>query len=523
MGKNAAIQNTKGHRAALIAAFIIYPTLILLCVIFLCLKNIRDLKDVYIINVTVDLFGMMTGFVLFLCSLIDVQKIGSNNRSNNRYFLYLLNVLYLGLFTDACAWLVDAIPSLRILNIIDNTLYYLCNPISAFFFWMYSSTFFRLDKKLAGLLHRIIRFGLAMAIAIRILNPLFGIYFTVNNAGIYERGWLYPLSMVYSSFVLVGTVVIIIQQRRYIPRHQSVSLLLYVSGPILISILTMAVYGLSLAYGVLMLSFLLMYCLINVDQGRDKAVSDRDLTIATAIQAGILPTEFPAFPDRTDFDIHASMHPAKEVGGDFYDFYMSDDRHLVITMADVSGKGVPASLFMAVSKTMLKDHLSLKLDPAQAMTMVNERLCDNNPGDLFVTLWLGVLDCVTGHLTYINAGHNPPVLIRKNGETSYLEERGDGQFMLAGMPYFQYEEEELTLEPGDGIFLYTDGVTEAKNEEDEFYGEERLLKLLSGLKSYTSREIVETIGSEISIFRGKAVQFDDITMLHLLYKEHYPE
>ena len=131
--------------------------------------------------------------------------------------------------------------------------------------------------------------------------------------------------------------------------------------------------------------------------------------------------------------------------------------------------------------------------PAKSMTDINERLCNNNPGDLFVTLWLGLLDCETGHLTYINAGHNPPILQRAGGETVYLEEQGDGQFMLAGMPYFEYEESELTLEPGDSIYLYTDGVTEAKNVDDEFFGEDRLIKLIDGLREYTPREIVETI------------------------------
>ncbi len=507
---------SKKNRKILMAAFFSYLSLIILCIIFLSFKNLRDIKDVYIINISIDLFGMITGFVLLICTLIDVQKTGSGNRG----FLYLLNVVFLGLFTDACAWLVDAVPSLRILNLIDNTLYYLCNPLAAYCFWRYASEFFRLNKKLAGTLDRIIRTGLCVAIVIRVLNLFFGFYFTVNPAGTYERQWLYPLSMVYSSFVLVAMVAIIIQQRKYISRYQLVCLTLYIVGPVLVSITTIAVYGLSLAYAVLMITLLLMYCLINVDQGRTQMVNDRDLAIATAIQTGLLPSDF---PKRADFDIYASMQAAKEVGGDFYDFYLIDDRHLVITMADVSGKGVPASLFMAVSKAMLKDYMLLIHSPERAMTEINDRLCANNPGDLFVTLWLGLLDCETGQLTYINAGHNPPVLQRAGGETSYLEEQGDGQFMLAGMPSFQYEESELTLHPGDGLFLYTDGVTEAKNEEDEFYGENRLIKLIDGLREYTPREIVETVNREISIFRGKAVQFDDITMLHLRYKEHFSE
>ncbi|MBQ3790555.1 MAG: SpoIIE family protein phosphatase [Lachnospiraceae bacterium] len=501
------------------AAFFSYLSLIILCIILISMKDLRDIKDIYIFNISTDIFGMIMGFVLFICTLIDVQKIGASNRS----FLYLLNVIFLGLFTDACAWLVDAIPSLRILNLLDNTLYYLCNPFAAFFFWRYSAGFFRLDRKLAGFLDRIARIGLFVAVGTCIFNLFFGYYFTINPAGTYERRWLYPVSMIYSSFVLIAVVIILIQQRRFINRNHWVSLVLYIIAPIILSILTMTVYGLSIAYPMLMINLLLMYCLINVDQGRNKMVSDRDLAIATAIQAGFLPSEFPAFPDRTDFDIHASMQAAKEVGGDFYDFYLIDDRHLVITMADVSGKGVPASLFMAVSKTMLKDHMMLIQSPAKSMTDINERLCNNNPGDLFVTLWLGLLDCETGHLTYINAGHNPPILQRAGGETVYLEEQGDGQFMLAGMPYFEYEESELTLEPGDSIFLYTDGVTEAKNVDDEFFGEDRLIKLIDGLREYTPREIVETVNREISIFRGKAVQFDDITMLHLRYKEHFSE
>lgn len=240
-----------------------------------------------------------------------------------------------------------------------------------------------------------------------------------------------------------------------------------------------------------------------------------ELNLASDIQANMLPNIFPAFPERSDFDIYASMTPAKEVGGDFYDFFMVDNDYLAIVMADVSGKGIPAAMFMVIAKTLIKDHAQLGLQPAEVFTRVNTLLCEGNEAGLFVTAWMGVLDLNTGLMTYVNAGHNPPVVIL-DGKVDYL--KSTPGFVLAGLDEFKYKQNTLQLKRGDKIFLYTDGATEATNIHEELYGEDRLLECIRSIEPGTScADALHVVRASIDEFVGEAEQFDDLTMLAFDY------
>ena len=241
-----------------------------------------------------------------------------------------------------------------------------------------------------------------------------------------------------------------------------------------------------------------------------------ELDIARNIQASMLPCIFPAFPERTEFDIYATMNPAKEVGGDFYDFFMVDERHLAIVVADVSGKGVPAALFMVIGKTLIKDHTKPERDLGEVFTEVNELLCESNSEGLFITAFEGVLDLVTGELMFVNAGHEIPFICKGNGFETYKIRAG---FVLAGMEGIRYRCGSMQLEPGDKIFQYTDGVTEATNREMELYGMERLGEVLSKNGAASPETLLSSVKEDIDAFVGDAPQFDDITMLCLEYKE----
>ncbi|MBR6549243.1 MAG: SpoIIE family protein phosphatase [Clostridia bacterium] len=242
-----------------------------------------------------------------------------------------------------------------------------------------------------------------------------------------------------------------------------------------------------------------------------------ELDVAKHIQASMLPCIFPAFPDRKEIDIFASMDPAKEVGGDFYDFFMVDERHLAIVMADVSGKGVPAALFMVIGKTLIKDHTTPGRDLGKVFTEVNNLLCESNSEEMFITAFEGVLDLVTGEFVYVNAGHEMPFICKAGGDFEPYKIRHG--FVLAGMEDMKYRAGSMTLEPGDKIFQYTDGVTEATNTQDELYGMERLGAILNKVKDKTPDEILPCVKEDIDRFVGEADQFDDITMLCLEYKE----
>lgn len=240
-----------------------------------------------------------------------------------------------------------------------------------------------------------------------------------------------------------------------------------------------------------------------------------ELSLASAIQADMLPDSGHALRERKELSLYASMTPAKEVGGDFYDFFQTDKDHLVILVADVSGKGVPASLFMVVAKTLLQSRITGSNTLAEAVAEVNERLCAGNKNGMFVTAWIGVLALSTGMLTYVNAGHNPPLLGSR--EKGYDCLKGRSGFVLAGMEGMIYRQKELKLSPGDTLFLYTDGVTEANDEDGNLYGEARLRELLHGRADTAPGQLAKAVWEDIQKFQGNAQQFDDITMLVLRY------
>ncbi len=249
---------------------------------------------------------------------------------------------------------------------------------------------------------------------------------------------------------------------------------------------------------------------------KEKERIGAELNVATQIQSSMLPCIFPAFPNRKEIDIYATMTPAKEVGGDFYDFFMVDERHLAIVMADVSGKGVPAALFMVIGKTLIKDHTLPGRNLGEVFTEVNNLLCESNNNGMFITAFEGVLDLVTGEFRYVNAGHEPPFIYRKGG--GYEAYKINPGFVLAGIEDFQYEEQVTQLHVGDRIFQYTDGVTEATDKDDQLYGMERLDKVLNrSCADCNPEQTLKLVKADIDAFVGEADQFDDITMLSLAY------
>jgi len=236
-----------------------------------------------------------------------------------------------------------------------------------------------------------------------------------------------------------------------------------------------------------------------------------ELDVSRRIQEALLPREFPAFPELEYLDLYASMVPAREVGGDFYDFFRIDENRIAFCIADVSGKGIPAALFMAYSKTLIQIGARSMADPGEMFTMVNRELCENNEADMFVTAFFAVLDLRTMQLTYVNAGHCPPLLRHAGEDAAYMKMRPG--FVLAGIDTVKYRCEKIILKPGDELILYTDGVTEAMNEAKELFGEARLLETVNENRGVSCKDLILQISSALEVFVGTAPQFDDITML----------
>ena len=247
----------------------------------------------------------------------------------------------------------------------------------------------------------------------------------------------------------------------------------------------------------------------------EKEKISAELNVANKLQAEMLPSDFPAFPDRKEFDLYATMDPAKEVGGDFYDFFFVDDDHLCLVVADVSGKSIPAALFMVNSKTRIQNQASFGKSPGQILAAVNDQLCLRNESGFFVTVWIAIIDLKTGKGVAANAGHEHPVIRRANGSYELVIYRHSlAVGVVEGVPF---NEHEFELHPGDRIFIYTDGVPEATSGQDELFGEERMVESLNSHMEDSLQELLPDLKKDIDKFVGNAPQFDDITMLGFDY------
>ena len=248
----------------------------------------------------------------------------------------------------------------------------------------------------------------------------------------------------------------------------------------------------------------------------EKERINTELSMATQIQESMLPSIFPPYPDRKEFDIYAAMDLAREVGGDFYDFFLVDENHLGIVIADVSGKGVPAALFMMISKTILQNCAMLGSPVSDVLTQTNESLCAENKMDMFVTAWIGILDLQTGKMECSSAGHEYPAVMSDSRSFELI--RNKSGFVLGGFEGLRYQSYEITLKPGDKIFIYTDGVPEATNSHNELFGTDRMIDALNANSDGTPQEILAEVRRAVDEFVGEAEQFDDLTMLCLEYK-----
>ena len=347
-------------------------------------------------------------------------------------------------------------------------------------------------------------------------------YFDAEN--VYHRSAGYLTSNVGPLLMMIVDTVVLIRFRKKIDRRVRGAFWIYLIAPLIAILVQSFSYGIQFiilaTVGAAVYMFSAIVRNLNEKYAKQQMDSSRieaELTMASSIQADMLPNIYPAFPERTEFDIYASMDPAKEVGGDFYDFFLVDDDHLCIVMADVSGKGVPAALFMMASKIILANNALLGKSPAQILTDTNAAICSNNRGELFVTVWLGILELSTGKLTASNAGHEYPALRHKDGSFELV--RYKHSFVVGGLEKMEYTQYELQLEPGSKLFLYTDGVPEATDKDNKAFGTERMLDALNEDADASPKELLSRVKGAVDRFVKSSEQFDDLTMLCFEFKE----
>ena len=358
-------------------------------------------------------------------------------------------------------------------------------------------------------------------IILLILSRIFGFYYTFDAQNRYYRlngsYWLMPTIQMATILLLTGFT--FFHWKRLKPLEK-IAYLSYELLPVVASGFQIFVYGISLTTIAETYSVLLMFVLYQIEYS-EKIVSDKEriqseLLLAKSIQTAMLPHVFPLFPEREEFDIYAMMDPAREVGGDFYDCFMIDDDHLCMVIADVSGKGIPAALFMTISKTILKSCAMLGHSAADILTKTNEGLTADNQTGMFVTVWLGIMEISTGKLSCANAGHEYPAIKRKGGAFELYKDKHS--FVLGGMAGMPYKEYDLQLDHGDMLFLYTDGVPEASDVKNNMYGTSRMIDALNANPEASPKQLLENTRADISRFVRDAEQFDDLTMVCLEYK-----
>ena len=346
-------------------------------------------------------------------------------------------------------------------------------------------------------------------------------YFDADN--LYVRGPAYMVSNIFPLLTLIFDAYLLIRYRKNIARSVLIAFWIYIIAPVIAIAIQSFTNGVQLIIFATIICSFIMYSVVIYrqtsvyeKQKMDSSRIEAELTMASSIQSDMLPTIYPAFPERSEFDIYAGMNPAKEVGGDFYNFFLVDNDHLCMMIADVSGKGVPAALFMMASMIIFANNAMVGKSPAQILTDSNKMICASNREGMFVTVWIGILDIKTGKMIASNAGHEFPVVCGPDGKFEYIKDKHG--LVIGGFDTATYEDYTIDLKPGSKLYVYTDGVTEATRGDDELYGFDRLKEALNKNSSLSPKEMCDQISVDINNFVAGAEQFDDITMLALEYK-----
>ena len=430
------------------------------------------------------------------------------------------------LVTLVCACFVVNVSMYYTLNVPEQSTvcFVLCliskllDLVMIYLFYSYVRVTLGFEGKLAKLAKKVLPVLLALETLMILSNIFCPATFFIDAGGMYQATAISWAEDIYLATASIITAILIIMSHN--PINQKTAALTFILFPLIAYVLMGRTFGNATQYGMILMSLIIMYCIIFIDKSRTLASTQTDLLIASKIQTDALPPAAPEFDGHPEVILRGSMNTAREVGGDFYDYFPIDENRICFLIADVSGKGTPAALFMMTAKTMIRDYALTKDTTSEIFNAVNVRLCENNDEGMFATAWIGILDTRKMTLQYTNAGHNFPVLQRK-GQPCEPMDKVHGLF-LAGMEFTRYKQDEISLEPGDRLFLYTDGVTEAHSRSNDVYGTDRLDQLLEITRDAPGEQVLDSILADINDFAEGAPQFDDITMVVLTIKNTSP-
>ena len=484
--------------------------LLVASIVILEVRRLTNIEPFFTFSIGGELMSMIVSIVL-VASILPAHK---RQSGYIRVFVTLLTIGCIVCFLDTVQMLVDGLPEFSMLNRVICILVFSSETAFTYFFWMYISYVLKVKNTAMEVMNVIATSLLVVFYILPFINFAAPIYFTIDANGVYHRQtqtwWICRIFIVLIVVFVIASLIMSKENKK-----SKIVVIIFMGLPVIAIGIGGYQYGISVLYSSMMVSLVLVYALLFSENEKHLYSTSKELGIATGIQRHMLPSIFPAFPDRKEFDIYAIMNPAKEVGGDFYDFFLIDESHLGLVIADVSDKGVPAALFMMASKIMIQNYAMIGCSPKEVLSRANRQICSNNQEDMFVTVWLGILDLRTGVLTASNGGHENPIIKKPDGNFEIVKDKHNlvvGYF--ADTPYSQYE---IKIEKGSKIFVYTDGVPECKNKKEQF-GMERTLESLNKNKDSSPEIICKNLLNDVLTFKGDADQFDDITMLCFEFK-----
>ena len=433
--------------------------------------------------------------------------------SMTNIFSALLITVALNLFLDEWSWLVQGVPERHFENVLTNVVLYINTYTMGLMFWIYAFIVLDVKTRLTRLSTKIFIILYLVAVFICILNIFYPIYFSIGPDGFYRRAPLYSIRLFCYIALIPGIIDIIFNVK--VPWKDRWIVCSFLFLPLLAETLSYFRFGLSTKPSASLLAIVLNYIVLVSNHEIRIARTQSALEIASSIQNGVLPKDASKLSGKKNYEIYASVTPAQEVGGDFYDYFMIDDDHLAIVVADVSDKGLGAAFFAMIAKVLIKTRAELGGTPTEIISYVENRITSANEFNMFVTVWLGIIDLTTGHVDVCNAGHDYPAIMKETG--GFMIEKtphGPPIAFLPGIPFTGYS---FDLKPGNRIFLYTDGLTEAKRYNGERFGNDRMLEFLNSHKADDPKTLINAMKEEIEKFADGEPQFDDITMLTFKY------
>ncbi len=461
-------------------------------------------------NIGVNLLAGPFCALIYYCCLQDSAGVGEHNG----LFLSLLITSSIGIFLSACKWIVQGLLPLIFWNRLVNVLLHFNNYMMLFMFWRCALFILKIDAGLTEIINNYLQITIIPVFILILSNLFVPAIFSIEADGIARLTPWFPIFCILILPASVGSSIGIITAKS--AKKDKIIVGTFVGLPLSVFIIGLLTPDISVLEATMSFSVAIIYLRLISERGKKMAVTQSELHMAFNIQESMLPHVFPPFPSRDEFELYASMDPAREVGGDFYDYFLIDDQHLAVLIADVSDKGVPAALFMMSAKNMINYRAHQGGTPAEILSDINAHIARDNNSGMFVTIWIGILDLTNGVMACANAGHEYPAICGADGVFRIFRDKHG--LIVGAMENVKYRDYEMVLNPGWKIFVYTDGVPEANNQEGEIFGMSRLEASLNRTAGESPEMILRNIRADVDAFANGAKQFDDLTMLCLEYK-----